>query len=370
MLPKQLSAAALLALGAAAVAVVIAVAVFGRPSGAVGDPGLAAALAPIKIAAQPAPGTTLQRIAFGSCVRQTRPIPIFNDVMAAKPELLLLIGDNVYGDFNDAEAKPLKAAYTALAGQPDYQRLRSTVPILPMWDDHDMGKNDGGTEFVFRAVSGRLFHQFWGMQPERAVEEGIYYSRYYGAAGRRVQIIMLDTRSFRSPIKRKTAAFEHWGNFEPDPDPTKTMLGDQQWAWLADELKKPAEVRLIVSSIQVLAEGHGWERWGNLPHQRQRFVELLSAVQGGALVLVSGDRHSGAFYSAPMKGRDLVELTTSSLNAPPPGPNRDARIAPLVSDVFSRENFGFAAINWDQRIILLTLRGLNGEKLAERPVKF
>ena len=67
--------------------------------------------------------------------------------------------------------------------------------------------------------------------------------------------------------------------YVPDDDPGKTMLGEVQWAWLADRLREPAELRLIVSSIQVVAEAHGWERWGNLaaraaaalrPHPRHR----------------------------------------------------------------------------------------------------
>ena len=42
------------------------------------------------------------------------------------------------------------------------------------------------------------------------------------------------------------------------------MLGEAQWSWLRQELQQPAELRLVVSSIQVLAEAHGWKRWGNL----------------------------------------------------------------------------------------------------------
>ena len=53
------------------------------------------------------------------------------------------------------------------------------------------------------------------------------------------------------------------------------MLGDAQWAWLAERLREPAALRLIVSSIQVLAEGHGWERWSNLPKERQRLFDLI-----------------------------------------------------------------------------------------------
>jgi alkaline phosphatase D len=53
-------------------------------------------------------------------------------------------------------------------------------------------------------------------------------------------------------------------------DPAKTMLGEAQWRWLEERFKEPGDLRLIVSSIQVLAEGHGWERWGNLPLEGQR----------------------------------------------------------------------------------------------------
>ena len=42
---------------------------------------------------------------------------------------------------------------------------------------------------------------------------GIYYSGMYGEAGRRVQVIMLDSRSFRSALKPRDAAFPHWGKY-------------------------------------------------------------------------------------------------------------------------------------------------------------
>ena len=37
----------------------------------------------------------------------------------------------------------------------------------------------------------------------------------------------------------------------------------------------PAEVRLIGSSIQVVAEDHGWEKWSNLPLERDRLYRLI-----------------------------------------------------------------------------------------------
>ncbi len=63
---------------------------------------------------------------------------------------------------------------------------------------------------------------------------------HHRSTGMRVQVILLDMRWFRSPLKitdqRGAPGKER---YLPDPDPTKTMLGETQWAWLADELRKP-----------------------------------------------------------------------------------------------------------------------------------
>ena len=333
------------------------------------DPDLRSALAAIKIAAMPPSGAALEVIAVGSCLHQSRPQPILQDVIAARPQLMLMMGDNVYGDIKGPEARELSGAYTTQALQPGFAQARAAVPMLATWDDHDYGSNDGGAEFPHKAAAARLFHQFGGTSPERPVAEGIHYSRIYGPPGRRVQIIMLDTRTFRSPLRPKSAEFKSWGKFEPDMDAAKTMLGASQWGWLERELRRPADVRLVVSSIQVLADGHGWERWGNTPRQRDRLLSLLERTEGG-IVLLSGDRHAGALYRIQQGSREIVEMTSSSLNMPPPGPNRDDRVAPLASELFTAVNFGLLGIDWKQRSVRLLLRGIGGATLAEQSLRF
>lgn len=333
------------------------------------DPDLRSVLAALDVAAMPPAEAALDVIAVGSCLHQSRPQPILRDVIAARPQLMLMIGDNVYGDVKGPEVRELSAAYTAQARRPEFAEARAAVPMLAIWDDHDYGSNDGGAEFPHKAAAAKLFHQFWGMSPERPVAEGIYYSRIYGPPGRRVQILMLDTRTFRSPLRIKSAGFASWGKFEPDTDAGKTMLGASQWTWLERELRRPAELRLVVSSIQVLAEGHGWERWGNLPRQRDRLLSLLERTEGG-IVLLSGDRHAGALYRIQNGSREIVEMTSSSLNMPPPGPNRDDRVPPLSSDIFTAVNFGVLGIDWKQRSIKLSLRGVGGAALAEQSMRF
>lgn len=320
----------------------------------------ALSLAPATALSQGRP--PLSRIAFGSCANQTMAQPIWDAVLAYRPDLFIFAGDNVYGDFSAPDAANLKRAYDEAGRIAGYTRLRDTVSHLAVWDDHDYGLNDGGVEFAHKALSKNLFLDFWNAPATdiRRKRDGIYDSRVIGPPGMRVQVILLDVRWFRSPLKitdqRGAPGKER---YLPDPDPAKTMLGDEQWTWLAEELRKPAEVRLIVSSTQVLAEGHGWERWGNMPLEKQKLIATIRESGAKGVVLLSGDRHIGALYSeTPADLYPLYEATSSGLNmvywaAKEAGPNR-------LGALYAAANFGVVDIDWWERKLLLALRDDGG----------
>src|SRR5438128_6140437 len=84
----------------------------------------------------------LSRIAFGSCARQDKPQPIWEPIVATRPDIYLSLGDTIYGDTVDMAL--MKKKYDMLAAIPGWQKLTKTCPILATWDDHDYGVNDGG----------------------------------------------------------------------------------------------------------------------------------------------------------------------------------------------------------------------------------
>jgi alkaline phosphatase D len=328
-----------------------------------------ASLAPASLAAQARP---LTRVAFGSCADQAQPQPIWEAILAYKPELFIFAGDNVYGDFNSPDGANLKRAYAATESIAGYNRLRDTVHHLVVWDDHDYGSNDGGGDFAQKAVAKELFLDFWKIAATdiRRSREGIYDSRIVGPPGMRVQIILLDMRWFRSPLKRTDQrGAPGKERYLPDADPAKTMLGDTQWAWLAGELRKPAELRLLVSSIQVPAEGHGWERWGNFPLERQKLIDTIRESGARGVVVLSGDRHIGALYrEAPPGMPPLYEATSSGLNkafsaAKEPGPNR-------LGALYAAPNFGVVDIDWWERKVTLALRDEGGTNQRAAAIGF
>jgi alkaline phosphatase D len=110
------------------------------------------------------------------------------------------------------------------------------------------------------------------------------------------------------------------GQYKATTDTTTTMLGETQWKWLEAELRKPADVRIIASSIQVLPDEHGSEKWGNFPHERTRLFRLIRDTKANGVVLISGDRHLAEIMEidSARSGNSypIYEVTSSSLNAP------------------------------------------------------
>jgi alkaline phosphatase D len=305
----------------------------------------------------------LTRIAFGSCSHQGKPQPIWDAVLGYRPELFIFTGDNVYGDVTSAAMTELRNAYAAAGKVEGIAKLRAQVPVLATWDDHDFGQNDGGGDFAYQQQAKQLFLDFWAIENDdpRTGRPGVYHAQTFGPPGKRVQVILLDSRSFRSPL-RPTDQRGALGKeaYLPDPDPKKTMLGDAQWSWLAEQLRAPAELRLVVSSVQVLAEKHGFERWGNLPLERQKLFDLIAQTGTRGVVFVSGDRHIGALYRLSENvPYELYEITSSGLNMAVAN-NRD--IGPLrLGEVYGQDNFGTIDIDWQAGEVTLAVRGMSGD---------
>ena len=289
----------------------------------------------------------ITRIAFGSCVKQQNPAPLFSNILSYDPEIFLFMGDNIYGDSDDMAV--LKAKYQALGRKPMFQKLVQKSVVLATWDDHDYGMNDGGAGFVQREASQQVFVDFWNDGPDspRRARPGVYDSYVFGPAGKRVQVILLDTRFFRSDLK--TGPRRVGGPYYPDKNPQLTMLGEVQWKWLEKQLRQPAEIRIMVSSIQFVPTASGQETWDNLPLERQRFLDLLAKSKASGLFVVSGDRHWSDF-SRMTEGLPypLYDFTSSSINqlhsrgTPTNNPYR------LLDRTFHKENFGTIDIDWSQ----------------------
>jgi len=310
---------------------------------------------------------TALRIGFGSCVRQDRPAPIFEKLASIKPDVFVFLGDNIYGDTEDMAV--MRSKYATLAALPGFTELRGQAKIVATWDDHDYGKNDAGVEFAAKAASQREFCDFWNLPADALprMREGVHDavmidSGMIGPDGKpdastRTQIITLDTRTFRSTLARRSERTPASpGPYTASDDAAATVLGQAQWKWLELELAKPAAVRIIASSIQVVATDHGYETWGNFPAERKRLLKLISgasAAGDAAKVIISGDRHWGEVSvqskdEAAGAAHGVIDVTSSALNQKRSANSTDAN-ARRIGQAVSVANAGMLDVRWDRK---------------------
>jgi alkaline phosphatase D len=326
-----------------------------------------AAAAPAVDAPHPALDRTLTRIAFGSCAEQSKDQPIWEAVLAQKPELFLFLGDNIYADTRDMAV--VKAKYAQLAAKPGFQRLRQTTPVCAVWDDHDFGEDDAGGDYPMKADTRAIFCDFWGepASSPRRTRDGIYAAYVFGPAGRRVQIIMPDLRWNRTKIEKLDLAgadYKTWaktkldagalvpGPYARNPDVSATMIGERQWAWLEAQLRQPADLRILASSLQVLADFAGWEGWVNYAHDQARLFDAIRKAKADRLICISGDTHYGEISMLDANvPYPIWDITSSGLTEvwPVTPPNALRR-----GDLWRDRNFGMLNIDWSGRAPVVT----------------
>ena len=330
--------------------------------------------------AQPRHDQPLTRIAFGSCADQNKACPIWKTIADSKPELLLLLGDTIYADIEDGKLKPatpekIVKSYGELAKLDDWKALRARTPMLGTWDDHDYGHNDAGGEWEHKVAAQKAFHDFYETPADspRRKQKGVYHAAVFGTEGKRVQVILLDGRYFRSLLKKadKPLPGTRIVPYIAITDATATMLGDEQWKWLEEQLKKPAEVRLICSGIQLVNDEHPFEKWGNLPNERKKMLDLIKSTGASGVVFLSGDRHLGEISLEPKSvGYPLFDITASGFNQASANYRDPEANKYRVSSLPYGNHFGMVTIDWaTDPLISLQLRHENGEIAIQSKIK-
>ncbi len=322
------------------------------------------------------PDERIDTIAFASCAKPNQPEAIWQSILKAEPDLFLFIGDNVYVDKprRPKGVEDFERTYGQLATEPGWQALRAKVPILATWDDHDYGLNDAGKEFALKDIAREQFIKFFDLPMDSPVRqrEGIYDAHVFGPEGQRVQVILLDTRTFRDKLMRSPKGrVNGLGPYVPVEDKGLTLLGEAQWGWLEEQLKKPAQARVIASSIQVLARESGWECWGNFPHELQRLLKLIDTTDAQGAFFISGDRHLTEMSKddGPATAYPMWDITSSGMNEAGDRkitePNRHR-----IGESRRVANFGLITIDWvaDEPTLTFETRGKAGGVILQQTV--
>lgn len=238
------------------------------------------------------------RIGFGHSLRGPGDQTIWRAVMGKKPDLFILMGDNIYSD--STEPSKQRAMYLKFRADPHFRALAAGTPIYAVWDDHDYGTNDSDRTQRGKERSLRTFMEVWANpMAQTQGAPGIWTRFNIGPA----EFFLMDVRYHRSP------------NEDPD-GPEKTMLGAEQFSWLKQSL----------SSSQTLfkfpVSGSSWncggpEAWNHtFTHEYDALLAHIAAQRLRGVILLGGDQHVCKIAVRPKEswsGYDLHEWMAGQL---------------------------------------------------------
>lgn len=259
------------------------------------------------------------RVAFTSCAR-FKPGQAqwgWAEIEAAQPDVLLLLGDQIYMDFGlwpfAAEpqraprrysvaqfAQVMRAKYAAQWAEPHFAHLlavmRARGGLMGVWDDHDFGWNNAyGLDPLAPqrvhlaekvAVARALFHEFM----DCAVQPPLLYGARDWPLAR---VIVLDNRSYATPLSVQPAA----------------LMGQLQMRWLAQALHHTQPYTLVCGGLTLTHSAENWSRYGD---EFAQFTHAARDVPG--LLYLGGDIHRNAFDPPAPGGAPCYQLTASGLN--------------------------------------------------------
>jgi alkaline phosphatase D len=290
-------------------------------------------------------------IAFGSCGHEDKAQPVLSLAASYEPDVFTFLGDNIYGDTDDMQV--LEAKYMQWSKLADYQRLKANTRIIATWDDHDYGRNDSGKYYPFKEESKKIFMSHFEMPENHEMRKraGIYHSYNIEKNGKKVQMILLDVRTFRNDLllydgksKMPRSKYFYALDYMPHTSKDSTLLGEEQWRWLENELKKPADLRFICSGTQFGIEFNGYEAWANFPHEQERMYDLLKKSKAEGVIFLTGDVHYAEISKRSEPGLyPIYDVTASGITSTWDfaTPNRYRVEGPVMEN-----HFGLITIQW------------------------
>ncbi|MCH7398024.1 alkaline phosphatase family protein [Belliella sp. DSM 107340] len=305
----------------------------------------------------------ISKIAFGSCNKHDLPQPLWGPIGLDKPDVFLWLGDNVYGDTDDMEL--LKSKYDAQNMVDGYRNLKKSAKVIGVWDDHDYGINDGGKFYAQKEASMELMLDFLDEAKDspRRKQSGVYAVHEFGGGNEKVKVFLLDARYNRDSLYRE--------NGEYLPNLEGSILGEEQWEWLASELgKSKAQVNIIASGIQFIPTAHPFEKWENFPKERERLFKLIESSKAKNPVLISGDRHiaeisrlkdsrfPNALYEITSSGMTHVWKTYKEEYNP-------YRVGGLIASL----HYGLVEFDWENSQMTYQIKGEEGQVYLEQLIQ-
>jgi alkaline phosphatase D len=239
------------------------------------------------------------------------------------------------------------------------QNFLKAMPQIAMWDDHDYGPNDIGTNYILKETSREIWKKYWCNPSFGENNQGTYTMVSWGDA----DIFMTDDRWWRSADRMKDSV-------DGKPNPEKRMLGKQQMEWLKNSLLySTATFKIIAVGSQVLNPVSPFDRLADCPAEYNELMDFLKEYKINGVLFLTGDRHHTEIIKVnrpdtyPLYDITISPLTSGTHQFGGPEKNNPYR----VLGVDEKQNYGRFSFSGprNERRLTVTVLGIKGEKLDE-----
>ncbi len=200
------------------------------------------------------------------------------------------------------------------------QKLHQNFPWICVWDDHESANdsykngaenhNPGEGFWEDRKLAAQEAYFEWlPIRPKTGGGYQIYRTFPYGNL---LDLIMVDTRL--------EGRDEQGVNVN---DPNRTILGNEQYQWLEDEvLNSSAQYKIlgnqvVFAPITVFGVPINGDAWDGYPAERQNFLDFLSLYSIQNFTVLTGDVHTSWAFDLKNGGNKVgVEFVTPSITSP------------------------------------------------------
>ncbi|HET9431432.1 MAG TPA: alkaline phosphatase D family protein, partial [Chitinophagaceae bacterium] len=187
---------------------------------------------------------------------------------------------------------------------PILQPFLKSMPQFAIWDDHDYGPNNIGSNYILKETSRNIFNKYFCNPSSGENGQGIYTMTSYGD----VDLFLTDDRWWRSADRVKDS-------INGQPNPAKKMLGVQQMEWLKNSLlHSNATFKIITVGSQVLNPVSPFDKWKDFPVEYFELMQFLEEYKINGVLFLTGDRHHSEIIKVERPGTyPLYDITVSPL---------------------------------------------------------
>jgi alkaline phosphatase D len=291
----------------------------------------------------PTPGAPLERLRLGlvNCQHYEHGYyTAYRHLVADQPDLIVHVGDYIYETNSARKVRnhnmpvaftldDYRARHALYKSDRDLANAHAAAPWLVTWDDHDVANDyandvseDDDDPQLFLARRAAAYQAYYEHMPlpRWAVPSGpamrLYATRSFGDLA---SIVLLDQRQYRSP--EACPPLGRAGGHRVDEskcpeldDPSRTMLGGRQEAWMQGQLIASQTRWNVIAQGTLMGynneaappEHRYWtDAWNGYPVARERLMKFLAERHVSNPIVLSGDIHAFVVSGLHLKAGDL-----------------------------------------------------------------